>query len=77
MLELALEQNPRDPLVMEVLDRVSAGKRVSPSAVNARIARSALSVAERAAGLGDKVRNSGRVPAGELHRVVVLKMEDF
>ena len=52
MLELALEQNPRDPLVMEVLDRVAAGKRVSPSAVNARIARSALSVAERAAGSG-------------------------
>ena len=53
MLELALEQNPRDPLVMEVLDRVAAGKRVSPSAVNARIARSALSVAERAAGSGE------------------------
>jgi tetratricopeptide (TPR) repeat protein len=53
MLELALAQNPRDPLVLGVLEDVSAGKRVSPSAVNARIARSALSVANRAAGSGN------------------------
>jgi tetratricopeptide (TPR) repeat protein len=53
MLELALAQNPRDPLVMEVLEDVSEGRRVSPSAINARIARSALSVANRAAGSGD------------------------
>jgi tetratricopeptide (TPR) repeat protein len=53
MLELALAQNPRDPLVMQVLDDVSAGRRVSPSEINARIARSALSVANRAAGSGN------------------------
>ena len=53
MLELSLAQNPRDPLVMGVLEDVSAGRRVSPSRVNARIARSALSVANRAAGSGD------------------------
>jgi tetratricopeptide (TPR) repeat protein len=53
MLELALAQNPRDPLVLSVLEDVSAGKRVSPSAVNARIARSALSVANSAAGSGN------------------------
>ena len=53
MLRLALAQNPRDPLVLGVLEDVRAGKRVSPSAVNARIARSAQSVANRAAGSGD------------------------
>ena len=53
MLELALAQNPRDPLVLEVLEDVKAGRRVSPSAVNARIARSAQSVANRAAGSGN------------------------
>ncbi len=53
MLELAHDQNPRDTLVMEVLEDVSAGRRVSPAAVNDRIARSALSVANRAAGSGD------------------------
>ena len=53
MLRLALAQNPRDPLVLAVLEDVRAGKRVSPSAVNARIARSARSVASRAAGSGD------------------------
>jgi hypothetical protein len=53
MLELALAQNPRDPLVLDVLEDVKAGRRVSPSAVNARIARGALSVANRAAGSGD------------------------
>jgi tetratricopeptide (TPR) repeat protein len=53
MLELALAQNPHDPVVLDVSERVNAGKRVSPSAVNARIARSALSVADRAAGSGD------------------------
>jgi tetratricopeptide (TPR) repeat protein len=53
MLELALAQNPRDPLVLSVLEDVEAGRRVSPSAVNARIARSAQSVANRAAGSGN------------------------
>jgi O-Antigen ligase/Tetratricopeptide repeat len=46
MLELALEQSPRDLLVRRVLQAVSDGKRVSPSAVNDRIARGALSVLE-------------------------------
>jgi tetratricopeptide (TPR) repeat protein len=53
MLELALAQNPRDPLVRGVLEDVEAGRRVSPSAVNARIARNAQSVASRAGGSGD------------------------
>jgi tetratricopeptide (TPR) repeat protein len=53
MLERALAQNPRDPLVLSVLEDVEAGRRVSPSAVNARIARSAQSVANRAAGPGN------------------------
>jgi tetratricopeptide (TPR) repeat protein len=53
MLELALAQNPRDPLVLGVLEDVEAGRRVSPSAVNARIARNAQSVASRAGGSGD------------------------
>lgn len=53
MLELALEQSPRDPLVTRVLEAVSAGKRVSPSAVNDRIARGALSVLETDADSAD------------------------
>jgi O-antigen ligase len=53
MLELALAQNPRDPLLLGVLEDVKAGRRVSPSAVNARIARNAQSVANRPEGSGN------------------------
>jgi predicted Zn-dependent protease len=46
LLRRSLAQDPRDPLVMAVLEDVEAGKRVSPAAVNERIARDALTVAD-------------------------------
>ena len=46
LLRRSLAQDPRDLLIMAVLEDVEAGKRVSPAAVNERIARDALTVAD-------------------------------
>jgi tetratricopeptide (TPR) repeat protein len=53
LLRLSLMQNPRDRLVRRVLQDVRAGKRVSLSAVNARVARDARSTAGRPSGQGE------------------------
>ena len=50
LLRLSLSQNPQDSLVRGVLEDVQKGKRVSPAAVNARIAQDAQETAKRPPG---------------------------